>query len=227
MARLFHLEMFYYLAICSSATLFKWCLPTFIDILGYVFLIEIIKVCFLLSFEGHNVQKGCSFPECKKRNSSVPKVQSVMIFKMCESLGINVELIPEERKITCIEKYYKLTEKNPRTPEIKSEMIYHICKDLNIEVVLSAQMEKDTEALKPHLKKEKPLPIVRSIIVHEICQALGLDTELNTMAEFPDFKIPKKMKKEIIPIVQSETIFKFCEALNLKVALANPPQDLK
>ncbi|GFQ78222.1 hypothetical protein TNCT_604471 [Trichonephila clavata] len=167
------------------------------------------------------MQRGVSFPERKKRKNSVPGVQSLMIFKMCESLGINVQLATEERRITWIEKYYKYTKENISTPEIKSELIYPICKDLNNEVVLSAQMEKDNEALKPHLKKEKPLPIVPSVIVHEICQVLGLDTELNRMAEFPDFKIPKKMKKEIIPIVQSEKIFKFCEALNLKVALAN------
>ncbi|GFR20602.1 hypothetical protein TNCT_62891 [Trichonephila clavata] len=226
MALLFHLEIFYYLAICTSATLVKGYLPTFIDILGYVSLIEMIKVSFLLSFEGLDMQRGILFPERKKRNSSVPEVNSLMIFKVCESLGINVQLAPEERRLTLIKKYIKRTEKDYNTPEVKSEMVYHICKALNIDVVLST-LSEDTEELIPEPKEKKPLPIVRSVMLHKICQALSLNTGLNTAAEFPDFKIPKKMKKETIPIVQSETIFKFCEALNLKVALANSPQDLK
>ncbi|GFY59660.1 hypothetical protein TNIN_254451 [Trichonephila inaurata madagascariensis] len=112
-----------------------------------------IKVCFLLSFDGLNKQSGFSI---SKRNKRVPSVST-----------------------------------------------------------------NSSKALKSQPKK--PLPIVRSVIVHEICQALGLDTELHTTAEFPGFKLPRKIKNEIIPTVQSEVIFKFCEALNLKVTLANPP----
>ncbi|GFY77799.1 hypothetical protein TNIN_318001 [Trichonephila inaurata madagascariensis] len=118
-----------------------------------------IKVCFLLCFEGLSKERDFYISERKKRNNSVPT--------------------------NC------------------------------------------SEALKSQPKKKKPLPIVRSEIIHGICQALGLYTELNTTVEFPDFKLPKKMKKEVIPIVQSEAIFKFCNALNLKVALANPPYALK
>ncbi|GFS72188.1 hypothetical protein TNCV_2442371 [Trichonephila clavipes] len=155
----FHLEIFYYLAICISATLFKGCLPSFIDILGYVSFCEMIKLCFLLSFEEIRKQKDFYISQRRKRNSSVPTNSS--------------------------------------------------------------------EALKSQPKKKKPLPIVRSVIVHEICQALDLDTELQTTVEFPDFQLPRKIKREIIPIVQSEDIFKFCIALNLKVALANSPYALK
>ncbi|GFV72187.1 hypothetical protein TNCV_3278421 [Trichonephila clavipes] len=140
------------------ATVFKGCLPSFIDILGYVSIAEMIKVCFLLSFEGLNKQRGFNISKPGRR--------------------------------------------------------------------VSSDSTKSSKALKS-LPKKKPLPIVRSVTVHGICQALGLDTELQTTAEFPDFKLRRKMKKEIIPIVQSEVIFKLCEALNLKVALANSPQNLK
>ncbi|GFY77798.1 hypothetical protein TNIN_317991 [Trichonephila inaurata madagascariensis] len=121
--------------------------------MGYVSFAEMIKVCFLLSFERLDKQRGFNISKLGKRVSSVSTNSS--------------------------------------------------------------------EALKS-LPKKKPLPIVRSVIVHGICQALGLDTELQTTAKFPDFKLPRETKKEIIPTVQSEVIFKFCEALNLKVALANP-----
>ncbi|GFT31930.1 hypothetical protein TNCV_3467981 [Trichonephila clavipes] len=136
-----------------TATLFNGCLPSFIDILGYVSFAEIIKVCFFLSFEGLSNERDLYISNRKKRVSSVSTNSS--------------------------------------------------------------------EALKS-LPKKKPLPIVRSVTVHGICQALDLDTELQTTVEFPDFKLRRKMKNEIIPTVQSEVIFKFCEALNLKVALANP-----
>ncbi|GFY48184.1 hypothetical protein TNIN_281831 [Trichonephila inaurata madagascariensis] len=156
MALLFDLEILFYLALCAMATLFKGCLPSFIDIFGYVSLIEMIKVGFLLSFE-----RLSSYTERKNQNSS-------------------------------------------------------------------SAVTADTGALKPMHQPKKPFPIVRSVMVHQICQALGLNTELNTSTEFPDFKLPKKMKgKEMIPIVQSETIFKFCDALSLKNALTNSPRVLK
>ncbi|GFV53523.1 hypothetical protein TNCV_5087691 [Trichonephila clavipes] len=157
MALIFDLEILFYLALCAMATIFKGCLPSFIDLLGYVSVIEMIKIGFLLSFESLCVQRVSSYTERKNQNSS-------------------------------------------------------------------SAVTGDTGALKPKAQPKRSLPVVRSIMVHEICQALGLNTELNTTAEIPDFKLPKKMKgKEMIPIVQSETIFKFCDALSLKVTLGNSP----
>ncbi|GFR33937.1 hypothetical protein TNCT_597801 [Trichonephila clavata] len=127
------------------ATLLKGCLPSFIDILGYVSFTEMIKTGFLLSFEDLNTPTDLS----SKPNRTIPEVKSKMI---------------------------------------------------------------------------SPPPIVRSVMVHKICQALGIDTELNPAAEFKNFKLPQKRKPN--PIVHSVAVFKLCEALNIKASLANPLPDL-
>ncbi|GFR00759.1 hypothetical protein TNCT_552861 [Trichonephila clavata] len=185
MAFLFHLEIIYYVALCAMATLLKGCLPSFIDILGYVSFAEMIKMGFLLSFEGLSMQTGLSSPERKKQYSSVPVVHSVMIFKVCQALNIEVELAPEKIRMTWIAKHNKRPGKKPKTPEVKSKMIYEICNALNIEVILSAKTEEDIGAIKPkpESKKISP-PIVRSVVVHKICQALGLNSELSPAVEF-------------------------------------------
>ncbi|GFR28247.1 hypothetical protein TNCT_242481 [Trichonephila clavata] len=206
------------------ATILKGCLPSFTDIFGYVSFIEMIKIGFLLSFDGLYLQGGFSFPERKKQKSSDPVVHSLMLFKICQALDIEVKLAPEEARTTWNAKFNKQLKQKPNIPEVKSKMIYEICNALSLEVELSETAE-DIGELKP-IPKKKPLPIVHSITVHGICQALGLETELNPGAELKKFKLPKKIKNKIIPVVQSEAIFKFCEGLNIRAKLANPQHDL-
>ncbi|GFR17439.1 hypothetical protein TNCT_735821 [Trichonephila clavata] len=208
------------------STLLKGCLPSFIDIFGYVSFIEMVKIGILLSFNGLYQHGGFSFPDLKKQRSSVPVVHSLMLFKICQALDIEVKLAPEEARTTWNAKFNKQLKQKPNVPEVKSKMIYEICNALSLEVELSATTEGIEELNPKPIPKKKPLPIVHSITVHGICQALGLETELNPAAELKKFKLPKKMKNKIIPVVQSEVIFKFCEGLNIRAKLANPQHDL-
>ncbi|GFQ91493.1 hypothetical protein TNCT_21141 [Trichonephila clavata] len=173
------------------------------------------------------MQRDMSLRKRKKQNNLRPVVHSTMIFKVCQALNIEIELIPEGTNTTWDALLNKRSKQNPTLPKVRSKMIFAICNALNIKVALSAMTEEDTGALKPKPKK-KHLPVVHSKVVHKICQALGLHTKLNLADDFKSFKLPKKMKTNaFIPVVQSVAIFEFCKALNLKAILANPPQKLK
>ncbi|GFR20595.1 hypothetical protein TNCT_62861 [Trichonephila clavata] len=126
---------------CTMATLLKGCLPSFIDIFGYVSFIEMIKISFLLSFDGLYLQRGFSLPERKKQNISVPVVHSLMLFKICLVLDIEVKLAPEEARTTWKQKFSKQLKQKPNIPEVNSKMMHEICNALSMEVELSATTE--------------------------------------------------------------------------------------
>ncbi|GFT14647.1 hypothetical protein NPIL_552221 [Nephila pilipes] len=123
----------------------------------------------------------------------------------------------------------------PIIPEEKSNMICETFKALTVEVVQSTIVEENNGALKDKQepKQKKNISIVRSITVHQFCEALGIETELNPGAEFESFKQQKKIKtKRIITVVLSMVAFKFCEALdikynNIKCTLAASSNNLK
>ncbi|GFS45612.1 hypothetical protein NPIL_112261 [Nephila pilipes] len=106
-------------------------------------------------------------------------------------------------------------------PEEISETIYETFKPLNVELVIPAITEGKQRKQEPKLKKSAP--IVYSITIHKICEALGLDSELNPGAKFESFK----QQKKVVPVVQSKAIFKFCEALDIKCTLGASPNNLK
>ncbi|GFS85433.1 hypothetical protein NPIL_11261 [Nephila pilipes] len=118
----------------------------------------------------------------------------------------------------------------PIIPEEKSKMICETFKALNVEVVQSTIVEENNGAPKDKQepKQKKSISIVRSITVHKICEALGIETELNPGAEFKGFKQQKKIKtKRIVTVVLSMVTFKFCEALDIKCTLAASSNNLK
>ncbi|GFQ75187.1 hypothetical protein TNCT_474261 [Trichonephila clavata] len=118
--------------------------------------------------------------EQKQKLCSVPKVHSVMIFKMCQSLGIKARLALEEEKCTWFVKHQKRSKSKSTIPAVKSKMIYEMCNALNIEVVLLQTTEQGIVALKPEQQeKQNKSPIVHSVFVYKMCRALGLDAELN------------------------------------------------
>ncbi|GFY51554.1 hypothetical protein TNIN_53401 [Trichonephila inaurata madagascariensis] len=67
------------------------------------------------------------------------------------------------------------------------------------------------------------IPIVRSVTVHRICQALDIKTILAPSNEIISEIIqtePKKVKQFApVPVIYSFTLFKMCEALNINVEL--------
>ncbi|GFV13261.1 hypothetical protein TNCV_3655811 [Trichonephila clavipes] len=67
------------------------------------------------------------------------------------------------------------------------------------------------------------IPVVRSVTVHRICQALDIKTILAPFNEIISEKMqtePRKVKQfSPVPAVYSFTLFKMCQALNINVEL--------
>ncbi|GFR29568.1 hypothetical protein TNCT_463181 [Trichonephila clavata] len=115
------------------------------------------------------------------------------------------------------------TKKNKKAVEYKEKKL---CVALNIEAQLSISAERDypPQTNKKEAGKIKSIPTVRSFMVFKICEALGLEVELNTQTESDEFfKQQKKTPpKKAIPIVKSVDVFKLCQAMGINAVLAQP-----
>ncbi|GFY76115.1 hypothetical protein TNIN_345741 [Trichonephila inaurata madagascariensis] len=122
----------------------------------------------------------------------IPLVHSVAIYKMCQALEINVELVPIEKRHVWIpeQKYVSNTKsgKLNRTkmiPIVRSYMIYKICVSLGLESDFDPLMEPTFFVRKQQNKHKSQefVPLVKSISVFKICQGLGIKATLASPQE--------------------------------------------
>ncbi|GFV09119.1 hypothetical protein TNCV_4198961 [Trichonephila clavipes] len=152
----FLLEISFYLVVWVMSTLLHGHSPYFIEILGFVSIVEIFKKYLLPNFEKTEQLNGnlllLENIEQKQENDSVPIVHSVIVFKICQSLDIKARLAPEGERTPWIPKFKKQLESKQTIPVVKSKIIFEICNALNIKAVLTPTIEQDTAILEPKQK---------------------------------------------------------------------------
>ncbi|GFY78464.1 hypothetical protein TNIN_161341 [Trichonephila inaurata madagascariensis] len=104
------------------------------------------------------------------------------MYKMCEGLGIQVQLAPIEKDIWI--KKFKKPIKN--IPIVRSGTILKFCIALNIPAQLAAGKNIEGDQQQKSLNPIKVPPVVNSVAVYKICQALGAfcTTELKRKNKF-------------------------------------------
>ncbi|GFT53148.1 hypothetical protein TNCV_4232701 [Trichonephila clavipes] len=213
--------MFYFLPFIL-AILTQGNLPNLIQILTYATIAEFLKHYLLLQHgakpDSHMKSLPPNLKQPKIAKKNIPLVHSLMVFKICEALDIQVKFAPIEKQ-----KYdFKICEGDKSSfPAVQSEKL---CKELNIRVNFS--LEKHSNNLTPQVASTniKPPITVNSLMVHKMSQALGFDTELNPVKHPEPFvsNLRKKRLAKKIPTVNSPEIFKFCEALEIQAKLISP-----
>ncbi|GFY62531.1 hypothetical protein TNIN_417031 [Trichonephila inaurata madagascariensis] len=123
------------------ATFIQGHLPSFLQITAYVFAIEILKISFTWDLgknEAHIENQILEFQKPNVQMKEIPKVYSIMVFKICEGLDIDVRLAPIEEGEIWISKFSDQRKRMKYIPTVQSEIIYKLCGALNLEVQLSA-----------------------------------------------------------------------------------------
>ncbi|GFU25477.1 hypothetical protein NPIL_258921 [Nephila pilipes] len=94
-----------------------------------------------------------------RKKKKIPIVHSLMVYKMCEGLGINVQIAPIENRKTWMCKFNDLPKCVSPTaaPEIKGQ--------------------------KNKLKSQKVIPVVKSASVFMFCTALGIEAILDPLQD--------------------------------------------
>ncbi|GFT83820.1 hypothetical protein NPIL_298401 [Nephila pilipes] len=188
MAIAFLSEIMMYLISCFVVDFMRGSMPSFGEIIVCVFLNEMIKIFFNWYYGNEIEMQSVVIPgpiylslEHGNEKKGIPVVYSLMIFKMCEGLDIEVELAPIEERDTWDKKIKKSTQ---CIPTVRSETVFKICNALNLpaELELNEGLDIEVEEEINISSRIKATPIVNSVVVYKICLALGLPAQLNEKA---------------------------------------------
>ncbi|GFV39064.1 hypothetical protein TNCV_2008081 [Trichonephila clavipes] len=210
------------------ATLMQGHLPSFLLILAFVSVIEIIKIIFTLNIGKSDAQTENLILDLEEKpnlqEKALPMVYSLMMCKICEGLDIDVQIAPIEESKIWIRKFNDQRKRKKYIPLVQSESVFKLCLALNLEVQLSTK-NGHKEFIQKRKNKSKCIPTVYST---EICQSLCIEAELDTSSEPAFFKKQNNHSKpqKAIPVVKSPSVYKFCIALGIKARL-DPEQGLK
>ncbi|GFT49479.1 hypothetical protein NPIL_376201 [Nephila pilipes] len=188
MAIAFLSEIMMYLISCFVVDFMRGSMPSLGEIIVCVFLNEMIKM-FYNWYYGNEIEiQSVVIPEqivlslehgIKKKG--IPVVYSLMIFKMCEGLDMEVQLAPIEERPTWDKKIKKSTQ---CIPTVRSKTVFKICNALNlpVELELTEGLDIKVEGKTKISSSSKATPIVNSVVIYKICLALGLPAQLNENA---------------------------------------------
>ncbi|GFS51629.1 hypothetical protein NPIL_573711 [Nephila pilipes] len=151
-------EVSFYVVSCGMAMIAELDLDFILQITACVVFVEIVKYCFTMILDDINVEREILIldQEMKvdEKKGKIPIVHSLMVYKMCEGLGINAQIAPaEDRKFN----------ERPKcaTPTVASE----------------------TKEQKSMLKTLKVVPVVKSASVFTFCTALGIEAILDPLQD--------------------------------------------
>ncbi|GFU15653.1 hypothetical protein TNCV_1294951 [Trichonephila clavipes] len=111
-------------------------LVSFLKILGYVLVVEVLTNLIEIFFESAaqvlEPKVVAELNEDKFERNGVPVVHSLMIFKMCEGLGLPAQLAAKsDRQMGVAEN------KSSPIPKVHSKTILMFCETLNLEAELA------------------------------------------------------------------------------------------
>ncbi|GFU39968.1 hypothetical protein NPIL_391761 [Nephila pilipes] len=199
MAIAFLSEIMMYLISCFVVDFMRGSMPSFGEIIVCVFLNEMIKILYKWYYGNGTQMQRMVIPEQinlslehENEKKGIPVVHSLMIFKMCEGLDIEVELAPIEERDTWDKKIKKkeilrikkIKKSTQCIPIVRSETVFKICNALNLpaDFELTEGLDIEVEEETKTSSRINAIPIVNSVVIYKTCLALGLPAQLNENA---------------------------------------------
>ncbi|GFT57330.1 hypothetical protein NPIL_102991 [Nephila pilipes] len=148
-------------------------LPSFVEIICYSIVVELIKMCSLLQFPVRgNLGVGSSVEF--RENSVEDKVSGESSFatKVCLTKDLKVDLALETK-----DAIFKPTNR-VIVPIVHSDVVYRFCQALDLRAILAPMETRVVFDPQKRTKKEKVIPVVRSEVVYSICLSLNLEAKL-------------------------------------------------
>ncbi|GFT51117.1 hypothetical protein NPIL_370471 [Nephila pilipes] len=165
------LEVGYYLLLISLAFILQGDLPSFIQIVGFVTVGELLKLYLEPKLaKNADVPNTTMVPMIKKKQTDGNVILKVQPFTV--ALDVDVQLPPAEKQNEYI--------KNKKScPIVQSIHVYKMCVALGLDAELSDM--KKRQPFVPKLQKQsaaKRPPTVKSLVVFKLCDALKLPAQL-------------------------------------------------
>ncbi|GFY46295.1 hypothetical protein TNIN_62721 [Trichonephila inaurata madagascariensis] len=185
MAIHFILEIVIHLLQCALYVAFGHDMPSFLEIILFEFVFEILKNFFTVkphAIPRSNIEIPVSFDPLPMTNvnSGIPLVRSITIYRICQALDLEVILAPTNdiNPILIPNKPKKGKPIQP-TPIVYSITLFKMCEALDINTQLRPEKERPAFVN----KKKKQVPVVHSPTVFCICKALQIDAKLANISD--------------------------------------------
>ncbi|GFS98300.1 hypothetical protein NPIL_111481 [Nephila pilipes] len=147
--------------------------PSFVEILCYSIVVEVVKMCSFLQFPVRSTLGGGSSVEVQENSVDVKvSVENSFAVNDCLAPDLKVDLDPETQDAIV------KPSKADIVPVVHSEVVYSFCQALDLRAKLAPVETRVVFDPPKRLKKQKVVPVVHSKIVFSICLALNLEAEL-------------------------------------------------
>ncbi|GFT23369.1 hypothetical protein NPIL_160011 [Nephila pilipes] len=155
-------------------------LPSFLEIICYAIVIELVKVCCLLEFPFVGNLSGGSSEELQNSIEDSVCVGDSFAVNGYQAPSSKVYFAPETKDV--ILKPLKPS-RIDIVPLVNSEVVYSFCKALNLRAKLVPAESRVVFSQQKRSKKDKIIPVVHSKIVYSICLGLDLEAKLAPVKE--------------------------------------------
>ncbi|GFT83218.1 hypothetical protein NPIL_700261 [Nephila pilipes] len=151
--------------------------PSFVEIMCYSIIVELVKIRWLLEFPiGENVN-GCGSDEFQEKpvDDVVPVANSFVNLELCQAPDLKQGLSPE-RMVVILDSLKQ--SKEFMFPTVHSEAVYSFCQALDLRAKLAPVENRVVFNPPKRPIEDKVTPVVHSEMVYKICLALNLKVQL-------------------------------------------------
>ncbi|GFY57841.1 hypothetical protein TNIN_500751 [Trichonephila inaurata madagascariensis] len=159
-------KVFSYLLQCALTLLLKNDLPSFLEILIFEFVLELFERCSpIQSFDGVEPDSTLDAKPVTNVDELIPIVHSFTVWKMCQALDLKAKFISLPGTSVLPRTPCRGQDQTTTAPVVGSFSEWKICQALDLSVTYAPQLIRTTVFRKPH----KPIPVVQSTAVFELC----------------------------------------------------------
>ncbi|GFS66423.1 hypothetical protein TNCV_3856771 [Trichonephila clavipes] len=143
--------------------------------LDFELALELFKHCSpIQSFDGVVPDCTCDAQSVTTVDERIPIVHSLTVWKICEPLDLKAKFIPLPGTTILSLAPHRGVDHMTTAPVVGSFSVWKICQVLDLPAIYDPQVIRATVFRKPH----KPIPVVQSTAVFELCKELNLAVKL-------------------------------------------------
>ncbi|GFX45100.1 hypothetical protein TNCV_3431481 [Trichonephila clavipes] len=168
-------KVFLYLFQCALTLILRNDLPSFLEIFIFELVLELIERCSLIqSFDGvvHTTTPAALLGTTL--DERIPIVHSLTVWKMCEALDLKAKFVPLPGTTALPPTPHRGVDLTTTVPIVGSFSVWKICQALDLPATYDPLLIRTAVFRRPN----KPIPVVQSTTVFELCKALGLQVKL-------------------------------------------------
>ncbi|GFV36505.1 hypothetical protein TNCV_2260241 [Trichonephila clavipes] len=150
-------------------------LESTIEILIFELALELFEhCCSIQSFDGVVPDSNLDDQPVTTVDERIPIVHSLTVWKVCDALDLKAKFIPLPGTTVLPQTPHRSVDQTTTAPVVGSFSVWKICQALDPPVSYDPQLIRTTVFRMPH----KPIPVVQSTAVFELCKALNLTVKL-------------------------------------------------